>query len=975
MAKRNEMCIRVFSCNGAFSSSNYLHLFAMKCPVFLIIALILLNTAILQAQKTSRGIDIFAIKTEKISTKSALSDDAYYLIAFENEEDAKQYLAKKTLIIRRLDFYTFIVRGEDVKNLPIPPSLFKANDLWKLSDNLRLQTESENDKNVYTLKLRYSLSEEALNTLLTGIKIRDVRNNTVLIECSMAKLRNAVLPMPIVEYVGKESQQAHTESRVLDLNLAPNKISYLQHQWPDLQGSGITVSVKEDFYNKNDIDLEGRHVESELQSTTQDLHATEMATLIGGEGNSFITGKGVAPAVRLSSSSFAVLNPDPVASYNLLDVTVQNHSYGTQIENMYGALAQAFDQSVQQQPYLLHVFSSGNDGALTSTTGAYAGITGYANLTGNFKMSKNTLSVGSVDTLGRAIAFSSKGPAYDGRIKPELVSYSMVGSSNSAALVSGVAALLQQAYKQKLGSLPTVALQKALLINGAQDIGNAGPDFKTGYGNLDAWQSMHLIQTDHFIEHTLNQSQTNIHELIIPDNVRNVKVTLVWDDIPGQVNSNVALVNDLDMSLSTPDGQEVFPWILNSSPSLSALESQATRGEDHLNNVEQLLIEEPEPGVYSIQINASAMVSNSQAYALAYSWEEQDTFTWHYPTASDNMPYNGESGTYFQWKSTLVENNGRLELSVDGGNSWQLIKDNINLSAGLLRWQAPLITSTAQVRMLVGSSQFVSDVFTISQPIIPSVGFNCQDSVLLSWNKVIGANSFRVSYYNNSRMEDYLMTSDTSFIFKETAPGTTYFAIRPVLDGGKVGIQGYTFDYSLQEIACYLRSFYPQLQPGEGINLLAEVGTTYGIEKIVFQRQQGDTFIDLDSQIPSELITYNFLDTSPEQGLNSYRLVLNFINGEKLFSDIVSDYFLSTTPFLIFPNPISAGQDLQIIAKQFATSPQVFTLYSGSGMTLFTYELFSDRESITMPALPPGLYLYSIQTNEGLSRGKLLLTQ
>lgn len=975
MAKRNEMCIREFSINKSFVSSNFDHLFPPTRPLFLIIALILINTAFLQAQNTNRGIDIDAIKTEKISSKSAIFNDAYYLIDFENDEDAKQYLAKKTLIIRRLDFHSFIVRGEDVKNLPIPPSLFKANDLWKLSDNLLEKTESESKENMYTLKLRYTLSREALNTLLTGIKIRDVRNNTVLIECSMTKLRNTVLPLPIVEYVGKESQQAHTESRVLDLNLAPNKISYLQHQRPDLQGSGITVSVKENFYNKNDIDLEGRHIDSGLQSTIQDLHATEMATIIGGEGNSFITGKGVAPAVRFTSSSFEVLNPDPASSYSSLDVTIQNHSYGTQIENMYGVLAQAFDQSVQQQPYLLHVFSSGNDGALAPATGAYAGISGYANLTGNFKMSKNTLSIGSVDTVGRAIVFSSKGPAYDGRIKPELVSYSMVGSSNSAALVSGVAALLQQTYKQKLGSLPSVALQKALLINGAQDIGNAGPDFKTGYGNLDALQSMQILQDDQFIEQTINQSQTNIHELIIPDNVRNVKVTLVWDDVPGQVNSNAALVNDLDVTVSTPGGQVIYPWILDSSPQLSALEKTATRGEDHLNNVEQILVEEPGPGIYSIQVKANTLVGNSQAYAIAYSWEAQDTFSWHYPTSSDNMPYNGESGTYFQWKSTLAENNGRLELSLDGGNTWQLIKDNINLSRGLLRWQAPLINSSAQVRMVVGSSQFVSDIFTISQPIIPSIGFNCQDSVLLKWNKVIGANSYRVSYYNNSRMEDYLMTGDTSFIFNETASGTTYFAIRPILEGGKAGIQGYTFDYSLQEIACYLKSFYPQLQPGEGINLLAEVGTTYGIERIVFQRQQGNVFVDIDSQIPSQSTNYNFLDTSPDQGLNSYRLVLHFINGEKLFSDIVSDYFLSTIPFLIFPNPISAGEELQVIAKQFTTSPQLFTLYSSSGLKLFTYELFSEKESIPIPALPSGIYLYSIKTNEGLSRGKLLLTQ
>lgn len=975
MIKRNEKCFRVISYFRSFTSIKGVTFFINMRPLLLIIALILLNTAILQAQITNRDTVISSIKAERVFSKSTLSDSAYYLVEFENEDEAKQYLAKKTLIIRHLNSRMFILRGEDVKNLPITTSLFKANDLWKFSNNLLNDSRGENIKNIYTLKLRYAISYEALAAFLPGIKIRDVRNNAVLIECSYDKLRNTVLPLKIVEYIGGESQHAKTESRVLDLNLASNKVSYLHHQLPELKGDDITVSVKEEAFNINDIDLEGRYIASGLQSSTQDLHATEMATIIGGEGNSFITGKGVAPEVRFTSSSFAVLNPDPLASYNSLDVTVQNHSYGTQVENMYGALAEAFDQSVKQIPYLLHVFSSGNDGVFAPTTGTYAGITGYANLTGNFKMSKNTLSVGSVDTIGRAISFSSKGPAYDGRIKPELVSYSMVGSSNSAAVVSGVAALLQQSYKQKFGSLPSVALQKAILINGAQDIGNAGPDFKTGYGNLDAWQSIHTLQADQFIEQTVNELQTNIHQLNIPDNARNVKLTLVWDDVPGQVNSNVALVNDLDLTIETPSGQLIYPWVLDSTPLLSALEKPATRGIDHLNNIEQILIEQSEPGVYSIMVKANALSGNSQSYSIAYSWEEKDTFIWYYPTASDNMPYNGEAGTYFQWKSTLNDVNGRLEYSIDGGNTWQLIKDNVDLTTGLLRWQAPQISSLAQARMVVGSSQYTSDIFTISRPIIPKVGFNCQDSVLLAWDKVTGANNYRVRYYNNSRMEDYLLTNDTSLIYNNTGSAKTYFAIQPLFENGKGGIQGYAFDYELQEIACYLRSFYTQLESIDGINLVAEVGTTYGIERIVFQRQEGDSFIDIETQIPLQSVNYSFLDISPRQGLNSYRLVLHFINGKQLFSEIVSEYFLTTIPFLIFPNPISTGQELQIIAKQFLSSPQVFTLYNSSGMKLLSYDLISDRESITIPALPPGIYLFSIKTEEGFIRGKLILTQ
>jgi hypothetical protein len=974
MLKRNEKCFRVVPEKEVVSLLFRCIPMSSKRSLFIIITLILLNSKISEAQKTNRGVDISTFIEGKAITKSEIADSAFYLARFENEQEAKQYLEKKTLFIRRLNPCTFIVKGEAAKDLPVYHSLFKTNNLWKISDNLLGATSTDTRVYIYTLKLRYSISKTALSILLPRIKICDVRNNLVLIQCSHEELFNSVLPMDLVVYIGNEAQQAHTEGRVLDLNLTPNLITYLHHIMPDLNGEDITISVKENAFNTNDIDLEGRYTNSGLQSETQDTHATEMATIIGGEGNSFITGKGVAPHVQFTSSSFTILTPDPNTSYTDFNITVQNHSYGTQIENMYGALAEAFDQQVNQLPYLFNVFSSGNDGASASTTGAYAGITGYANLTGNFKMSKNTLSVGSVDTVGRSLSLSSKGPAYDGRIKPELVSYSMAGSSNSAALVSGVATLLQQLFKQKFNRLPTVALQKALLINGAQDIGQPGPDFKTGYGNLNAHQTIHMLKEDHFVEQSVNAFETKLHLLNVPPNVRNLKVTIVWDDVPALVNADVALVNDLDMHVETSLGAKIYPWVLDSSPIVSSLEKPAVRAEDHLNNVEQVLIEAPQTGEYKLIVKANALAGGQQKYAIAYQWELQDEFNWYYPTASDNMPYNGEAGTYFQWSSTLPDENGRLEISLDGGEHWQVIKDNVDLSAGVLRWIATDIQGVAQARMVIGSAHYNTDLFTISKPIIPTVGFNCQDSVMLKWNKVLNAQRYRVKYYVNSTMQDYLITSDTSFVFNKAGSTANYFAIESIFENDKTGIQGYAVDYNMQSSACFLNTFYTQLQPEEGINLLVELGTTYGIEQIIFQRQEGSLFIDIGTVTSIKSTEISYLDTSPLQGLNSYRVQVRFTNGEKLVSDIVNDYFLSTIPFILFPNPISSGAELQILSKTFETTPQVFTLYSNSGTNLFSYDLFSDRESMPLPVLSPGLYLFTIQSEEGLIRGKLLIT-
>jgi hypothetical protein len=92
-------------------------------------------------------------------------------------------------------------------------------------------------------------------------------------------------------------------------------------------------------------------------------------------------------------------------------------------------------------------------------------------------------------------AFSSRGPAADGRVRPDLVApgtnivsarshhpsatYSHIrgdhyafhsGSSQAAPLVSGAAALVREWYMSETGAAPSAALVRATLINGASDL-------------------------------------------------------------------------------------------------------------------------------------------------------------------------------------------------------------------------------------------------------------------------------------------------------------------------------------------------------------------------------------------------------------------------------------------------------------------------------------------------------------------------
>ncbi|WP_207896023.1 hypothetical protein, partial [Hymenobacter gummosus] len=92
--------------------------------------------------------------------------------------------------------------------------------------------------------------------------------------------------------------------------LGLNRIWPVHARYPQFTGQGLTVSIKEEAFDQHDLDLRGRVVSSSLFTGTVTDHATTMATLIGGAGNSSPAGRGSARQVRLATSSFANFLPD-----------------------------------------------------------------------------------------------------------------------------------------------------------------------------------------------------------------------------------------------------------------------------------------------------------------------------------------------------------------------------------------------------------------------------------------------------------------------------------------------------------------------------------------------------------------------------------------------------------------------------------------------------------------------------------------
>ena len=900
-----------------------------------------------------------------------LKNDTYLLVKIKSKENR---ISEGLEVVREVGKGYFIVKIgtaglSEFKNLS--DEIWRVNDQWKLSPN-HFKGEASGTS---SFSIRSSNPSATILNLsaIPSLQFTQNREGLFRVRCSEETLHQKVLLLPEVIYVGKESLHPESDSRVHDLNLIPNSINRIHHEYPQLNGEGMVLSIQEPLFDAEDMDLKGRRISSSLEANYIDPHTTEMATIAAGAGNSYITGKGVAWTAGVTSSDFADVLPDADEDYQSLNAWVQNHSYGTSIENFYGTLAEAFDQSAHYNPALLHVISAGNEGQAEGS-GLYEGIKGYANLTGNYKMAKNILTIGSVDTLGKHLFFSSAGPAYDGRVKPELTAYSMAGSSNSTALVSGMSILLQQAYLEQHASLPPSALLKAILINSATDAGPEGVDFLTGYGNVNGYRALQNLKEGQYFSGSLRQGESKELTITVPANAQNLKVTIVWNDPAAMPNSATALVNDLDMKLLDKTGSSWLPWILDHSPEEEKIQQPAKRGEDHLNNIEQITVEEPETGTYTISLEGFNIPEGPQEFFIAYQWEVKDQFEWSFPTGSDNMPYNGETTGYFRWESTKGEAYGRLEWSKDGGNSWELLEEMVPLEKELYRWNPPAQHTTALARMIVGDKVYTTEQFTLSTPVQAGIGFNCGDSLLLQWDKKEQVQEYEIYVMGEEKMEKLGSTGDTLLVLEKSKLPSTYFSIQAVLAGGIKGLRSVAFDYKLQGNSCYLLSFYSESAAEKGILLHLGLGSTYQVQNLILERKSKSGWEEIRTVQKPSTKQLQFIDSKPRQGLNTYRAKLRLSNGEEIISLAEHNYYLTQMPFLVFPNPVSGTEELKIFSKPMEEDFS-FKLFSQAAKLVLERKVNQDRAFIHLQGLPQGMYFYTLTSANQQYQGKLIIKE
>ena len=581
-------------------------------------------------------------------------------------------------------------------------------------------------------------------------------------------------------------------------------------------------------------------------------------------------------------------------------------------------------------------------------------------------MAKNILTVGHIDSVYNVLPPSSRGPAFDGRVKPELVAFGEDGSSGAAAMVSGTAALLQDVYKKMKNELPSASLVKAVIINSAEDIGNKEIDFAAGYGSLNAAGAIKTMIAENYIEDAIVTGETKTYSFTIPAATAQFKLTLAWTDTAATPNATKALVNDLDALLKYDATGEVWqPWVLNSFPHRDSLMKQAERKKDTLNNVEQISITNPQPGIYTLHIKGEKASGSSQHFSIAYQVDSSNHFSWTYPTGSDILLT--EQTNILRWQ-TNVSANAAIDYSYDK-NTWLPVTASASLSQQYFKWDAPDTVATAFLRITIPglNAPVFSDTFVIARSINLSVGYNCLDSFLLFWTK-LPVNSYELYALGAKYMQPVALLQDT-FKVLQKQQDQLFYSIAPVINN-KPGLRSYTVNYSVQGVDCYFRSFYASLDNQTAL-LTTILGTLAGVQEIKFQKFISGQYQTINTINQPLSTVFNYADNSLLKGINQYRVLIQLTNGSIIESEHVQVYYLPGDPVIVFPNPAKINERINIIAKDIGVYK--IQVMDANGRKVHEQILNDVLTQLPSFTLSRGLYFIRIIGEEGFSTTQKLI--
>lgn len=404
-------------------------------------------------------------------------------------------------------------------------------------------------------------------------------------------------------------------------------------------------------------------------------HGTHVAgTLLGTGEESDGKLKGMATDAKLVFHSIededGGLNTDieTILSESYEDgARIHSDSWGANDKGEYSLSSFLFDQFLWEHPDMTALVAAGNEGN-----------SGYQTI-GSPATAKNVIAVGATENdrpdLGSESnnpdsvwKYSSRGLTADGRLKPDIVApgtsilstrsslapsknfdqnynsqYAyMSGTSMATPVLAGGVAQIRQFLQEQGVKKPSGALIKSMLLTGADDLRE---DMRLqGFGRANLERTIKTSYKNE--EEGIQTKEKVVYGVKVSDDSKPLAITLAWTDYPSSLVAERNLVNDLNLTVKTPSGKK-----LNGNDFFEAPYDDEV---DNLNNVEQIWIQEPEEGIYTVTVEGYNIPEGPQPFAIATTGE------WSRIDEGENENERRESSR----KTTLTTKRSYMEYTI-----------------------------------------------------------------------------------------------------------------------------------------------------------------------------------------------------------------------------------------------------------------------------------------------------------------------
>ena len=512
-------------------------------------------------------------------------------------------------------------------------------------------------------------------------------------------------------------------------------------------------------------------------------------------------------------------------------------------DQTYDALVRDADPANPGEQPVTIVFSAGNSGDGAGTTGSPANAKNVITVgaTESYRPTWTDgcgITAAAADNANDIAEFSSRGPAADGRVKPELVApgthiqgaasqtvnytgyyvcdkyhppnqmlyAASSGTSHATPAVAGAASLLTYFYQEQGATAsPSPAMVKAYLVNTARYLNGAGagdtlPSNNQGYGAVDLGiafdDTQRIVHDQDTVLHTTGGS--HVIQGFVAQSDKPLRITLAWTDPPGPT-VGAAYVNDLDLVV-TVGGQTYLGNVFSGAHSIPGGSA------DPRNNVESVFLPAGVHGSFTITVAATNLAGNGvpantdptdQDFALiCYNCRQESPFSLSV-TPSELAVCRPDTAVFTVTTSPASEFTNEIALAatdvpsdsealftpnpVTAGDTSRLtVGVTTTTTAGTYRLtiagtaQTHTVTITATLNVLATPEEQVT-------LISPASGTATATTSLppLAWAPIAGATHYTVAVATDPEvsMVVYITTTQalTHTIAQDLAPDTTYY--------------------------------------------------------------------------------------------------------------------------------------------------------------------------------------------------------